>query len=104
MFFHWRTTPAHTATESVSTEVLVFGPHLLVQAIVFHLLDEQIAAAVSHDSCDSAVRKLEERRKRVTVEKARWEAMSNLERLHWLVKQSHIAVEANLDGTAALMA
>jgi hypothetical protein len=66
----------------------VFDARRWVAAVTFHLLDERIARGVSDESVERAVRRLERSERRgkfITVSHRMWGAMSNRQRLEWLL-------------------
>lgn len=102
--FPWRRTSRRTEQErpDPGTPMLVLEPARIVLAIGYHLLEEGIAAAVDADSRDSAVRALAGLGMRLTVEKARWAAMRNSDRLHWLLAHASTTLALDADRTAVL--
>jgi len=70
---------------------LLFEPELAVRAIVFHLVDEGIAAQVSDDSIRASVVRLRRTSVRPTVEQSVWSEMTNPQRLEWLMEKTQTA-------------
>ena len=70
---------------------LLFEPELAVRAIVFHILDEGIAAQVSDDSIRASVVRLRRTSVRPTVEQSVWSEMTNPQRLEWLMEKTQTA-------------
>ena len=106
MFLSWHTAGSRSqpAEKSSCAGTLVFEPPEVVRAIAFHLLDEKFARGVTEESCDAAMLALAELEQRLEIKKERWLVLTNRQRLEWLLKQSRIVVEANLDGTVSLRA
>ena len=71
---------------------LIFDPPAIVRAITFHLLDEGAADAIDAESAKVTVQKISERINQFTVSVDEWRAMENVQRLRWLLEQSHIAI------------
>ena len=79
-----------------------FEPELAVQAIVFHLLDEGIAAQVADDSVRAAVVRLRRAAVRPTVEQWVWSEMTNPQRLEWLMDKTQTASRLVSDEVSVL--
>ena len=92
--FLWRSKPVTNEAKAASgnAKMLAFDPSSIVRAITFHLLDEGKARAVNLESSEAAVRKLSQRMNRLTISAEYWAAMDNVQRLQWLLRQSHIVV------------
>ena len=68
--------------------VLRFTPQSAVRAMVFHLLDENLAKSIAPDTIDRTVARLTDRRIAPSIARRRWVKMSNLERLRWILQES----------------
>jgi DNA-binding NtrC family response regulator len=75
-----------------SAKVLAFDPPAIVRAITFHLLDEGNARTINRESSQTAVDALSRRKSQLIISASLWAAMNNVQRLQWLLKQSHIVV------------
>ena len=71
-----------------ATALLSFDADRVVHGMVFHLLDDHHAERVSEDSIREAFRRLREKSLLLSVAREVWEAMSNRERLEWLLARS----------------
>jgi len=91
-----RTKPATDEMKATETGVnmLSFDACGVVRAITFHLLDEGKARAVNLKSSQAAIHKLAGRMSCLRISAAQWAAMNNVQRLQWLLKQSHIVVKS----------
>jgi hypothetical protein len=83
-------------------EVFRFGPHEIVRALSFHLLDEELATQIKRKSVRRTVARLNREIGCLAIPKGDWAAMSDPQRLEWLLEESHTAVEITEDGTAIL--
>ena len=81
---------------------LQFEPELAVRAIVFHLLDEGVAAQVADDSVRAAVLRLRRASVCPTVEQWVWAEMTNAQRLEWLMEKTHTASRLVSDEVSVL--
>ena len=80
---------APDATEAdAGGAVLCFDPDTVGRAIVFHMLDEGLAREVASDSVRRMVNRLGRRGLRPSILRSAWEAMTNHERLEWLLSAS----------------
>lgn len=77
-----------------ASDMLSFDAFSIVRAITFHLVDEGKARAVDLKSSQAAIHKLSQRMSCVTISAAHWGVMDNVQRLQWLLKQSHIVVKS----------
>lgn len=98
---------SHTAQPGESPDpdphqVLCFDPDRIVRAIRFHLLDGAGTPAVSAESCAESLARISAAGQRLTIRRARWAAMTDSERLHWLLERSRTAVRLRPDGVAVL--
>jgi hypothetical protein len=95
--------PADELTATPPTrEMLAFDAAGLVRAITYHLLDEHKVSAISAESSQAAVAKLSQRIGHITIAAHEWATMENVERLQWLLNQSHIVVRPTSYGIALL--
>jgi hypothetical protein len=85
------------------SDVLSFGPSRIVAGIAFHLVESDTAKTVDPASCDAMVEELRERLQHSFISIDEWIAMSDSQRLEWLLKQSQIGVRMNTDGVAMLV-
>jgi hypothetical protein len=85
-------------------KVLCLDSRQVVQGIRYHILDGNIARAVSNASCAQAEDRLVERHDRLTVSRRCWEKMTDAQRLRWLLEQSHTSFNVDRDGLAELIA
>ena len=65
-----------------------FNPDSAVRAIVFHLLDEKLAKEVGSDSVKRTVERLTARSFASAISRREWVAMTNSQRLEWLLAES----------------
>lgn len=89
-------------TTQCGTRMVSFDPSGIVRAISFHLLEEGKARVVNRESSEAATHKLSQRFVRVAISADQWAAMDNVQRLQWLLKQSHIVVKSGLSGSCML--
>jgi len=68
--------------------VLQFEPDRIVSAIVFHMLYEVLAREIAAVFFRNAVARLGRRAGRPSIRRSAWVAMSNHERLEWLLAES----------------
>ena len=94
---------AQTRTSEPSTrEVFRFGPQDITRGVCYHLLDEELAKNVKRKSIRRTVARLTREIGCLAIPKDDWAAMSDPQRLQWLLEESHTAVEITEDGTAVL--
>ena len=79
-----------------------FEPELAVRAIVFHLVDEGVAAQVADDSIRAAVVRLRRAAVRPTIEQWVWSEMTNPQRLEWLMEKTQTASRLMSDEVCVL--
>lgn len=79
---------ADGASNPESDAVLQFEPDRIVRAIVYHMLDEGLAREIAPDSARNAVARLRRRGVRPSIRRSAWLAMSNHDRLEWLLAES----------------
>ena len=79
-----------------------FEPELAVRAIVFHLVDEGVAAQVADDSVRAAVARLRRTAVRPSIEQWVWSEMTNPQRLEWLMEKTQTASRLINDETSVL--
>lgn len=88
--------------DSDPQQILRFEADCVVRAIRFHLLDGKAAVAVSAESCVESSSRIGLRCPRLTIRRARWAAMTDSERLHWLLERSRTGIRFRPDGVAVL--
>jgi uncharacterized membrane protein YebE (DUF533 family) len=81
-----------------------FEPELAVQAIVYHLVDEGVAAGVADESVRAAVVRLRRAACRPTIEQWVWSEMTNPQRLEWLMEKTQTASRLVSDELSVLEA
>jgi predicted Fe-S protein YdhL (DUF1289 family) len=96
------TTQQAESSDIDSQQILCFEPDRIVQAIRYHLLDGKAASAVCPESCAESLTRIGAWCQRLTIKRARWAAMSDSERLHWLLEHSRTGIRFRLDGVAVL--
>ena len=69
-------------------DAVTFGPEAAVRAIVFHLLDEQLAREVEAESVRRTVDRLHRDGVRLTIRRGMWRGMTHPQRLAWLLSES----------------
>ena len=79
---------AETGPARAGEAVFQFRPGSVVQGIVYHLLDEKLAAKVSDDSVNRTVQRLSSRNVCPSIERNKWSTMTNRQRLDWLLAES----------------
>jgi hypothetical protein len=79
---------AGAISPGVTEAVLSFEPETVGRAIVFHLLDEGLAREVTAESVKRTVSRLRRRGLRPAIRRGTWEAMTNHERLEWLLSET----------------
>jgi hypothetical protein len=77
-----------TDSPSLQPSVLIFTPEQIVQAIAFHLLDENRAKRVALISLHQTRDRLKRQHVSVMIARRQWIGFSNTERLEWLLLQS----------------
>ena len=82
--------PRRVECAGVSAEAtsLCFEPERVLCGIVFHVIDEGLARDVSVESLKLALDRLRRRRIRPAIRRSAWVAMSNHDRLEWLLAAS----------------
>ena len=98
-------TPAVQSADPAGTPaapVFQFDPKSLVRGIVFHLVDEGIAADVSGDSVRRTIERLTSRKISPTIHRGQWSTMSNRQRMDWLMAESKTAMSVLVGKTAVL--
>ena len=68
--------------------ILRFAPETVVRGIVFHMLEEGLARGVESASVERTVARMRRRGMRPTIRHTAWLAMSNHDRLEWLLAES----------------
>ena len=81
---------------------LQFEPELAVRAIVYHLVDEGVAAQVAADSIEAAVVRLRRTAVRPSIEPWVWSEMTNPQRLEWLMEKTQTASRLISDEVSVL--
>ena len=66
----------------------VFAPERIAAAVTFHLLDEKIAGQVCPRSVERVVKRMARAALSVEIPAVRWRALSNRQRLEWLLVSS----------------
>jgi hypothetical protein len=82
--------------------VFQFDPKSVVRGIVFHLVDEGIAADVSGDSVRRTIERLTSRKISPSIQRGQWATMSNRQRMDWLLSESKTAMSVIFGKTAVL--
>ena len=83
-----RAAPAAGAAAVETEAVFSFEPEKVGSAIVFHMLDEGLAREVAADSVRRTVSRLRRKNLRPAIRRSAWGAMTNHERLEWLLSES----------------
>jgi len=99
-----RVAAGNDAAAGAAADVFYFDPAAVARGIVFHLIDEGIAADVSADSVHRTIERLESTGVRPSVYKGLWAEMSHRERLAWLLAESHTGHAVLFGRTAVLTA
>ena len=95
--------PADQTEQAGTTPaVFQFDPKSLVRGIVFHLVDEGIAADVSGDSVRRTIERLTSRKISLSIQRGQWATMSNRQRMDWLLSESKTAMSVIFGKTAVL--
>jgi hypothetical protein len=102
----WRTTrvtddPAEP--QALDPGILIFSGEQAVQAIEFHLIDENITSGVSTESHARTLVRLSRSPTSLSIRRDFWAAMTNVQRLQWLLDESHTTVAFCSDGMAILL-
>ena len=93
--------------DAPETGTHVFDARRWVAAVKFHLLDERIARGVSDESVERAVRRMERSERRgkfITIPRGMWGAMSNRQRLEWLLASGGTTYHVREDKIAVVEA
>jgi len=92
-----------TSASRANPQAIAFDADTIVAGILFHLADEGIGSTVDPASLQSLRRRLKRANSNVTVVKrARWESMSNPQRLEWLLAVSESCYQVEDDATIAI--
>ena len=83
-------------------DVLHVSADRIVAGIVFHLLDEGLATCLEPGPLKSAIDRLRANRVRGSIQREVWLAMTNRDRLEWLLEQGSAAVRIRTTGVAVL--
>ena len=83
-----RVNPTTDGAAAATEPVFNFDPDAVVRAIVFHVLDEKLAPEVTAESVRRTVSRLRRTNLRPAIRRSAWRAMSNPERLEWLLSES----------------
>ena len=81
---------------------LRFDAARLVDAIVFHMVDEEIATAVVPDTVKRTLDRLRAKSFETSIARHQWAKMTNSHRLQWLLDESETAFLVGDDETVAL--
>jgi len=105
-------TPASTAGASNASpspqqqpqqrEDIRFDPRRIMSALVFHACEEGKVEEVSPSSIRGTLRRLVRQKISAIVSRERWAAMTNPQRLEWLLKVSRTIFEASPEGYGIL--
>jgi len=82
-------------------EQITFDSQRLLTAIVFHLLDDELALEVDEASVAAMRARLDRTKTNATVSRLDWGRMTDFDRLHWLMRSSNVTVSHH-DGIAKL--
>ena len=93
-------TPAVNPADQAA--VFQFEPKSLVRGIVFHLVDEGLAAEVSGDSVRRTIERLTSRKISPSIQRGQWATMTNRQRMDWLMAESKTAMSVLVGRTAVL--
>lgn len=77
--------------------IVSFEPEAAVRAIVFHMVDEGLAREVKSESIGRIITQLRRRGLRPSTPRSTWEAMSNHDRLEWLLSETRVVPLMNPD-------
>ncbi|MDB5290996.1 MAG: hypothetical protein JWL69_2237 [Phycisphaerales bacterium] len=102
----WRTSRAADDAHEPRADhpgILIFGAEQAVQAIEFHLIDENITSGVSPESQARTITRLGRSPNSLSIRRDFWAAMTNTQRLQWLLDESHTTVAFCSDGIAILL-
>ena len=95
-------TKADDPAPAAAVAMYQFDPKSLVRGIVFHLVDEGIAAEVSGDSVRRTIDRLASRKISPSIQRGQWAAMTNRQRMDWLLAESKTAMSVIFGKTAVL--
>lgn len=96
---------AQTEQQQSSTRsIFRFGPRDVTRAISFHLLDTGLATQVKRKSVKRTIARLNRTIACLAIPRDEWIAMTDPQRLQWLLEESGTAVEVTDEGTAVLRA
>jgi hypothetical protein len=76
------------AAAAESDGILRLSAETVVRGIIFHMLEEGLAREVAADSVEKTLRRMRRRDLRPTVRHTAWLAMTNHDRLEWLLAES----------------
>lgn len=82
--------------------ILNFDDRRIVAGMVFHLIEEHHAERVSEASIRNTRERLRKKDLHLSIAREHWEAMSNRERLEWLLARSR--TQAVYSGGTAILA
>ncbi len=92
---------SRSGVDSISIDpTLQFDPQRLMIAISYHVLDEGLATELCPSCITATLRRFEANDTHISLSKSRWSAMSNPQRLEWLLVSSHTDTYSNEDGKA----
>jgi hypothetical protein len=98
-----RTTEDESEQQTVDPGILLFCAEQAVAAIVFHLIDEHAATAVTEESQARTVGRLRQSPRTLSIHRDFWSAMTNTQRLQWLLDESRTTAAFCSDGAAILL-
>ena len=84
--------------------VLRFDPAAAVKAIVFHLLDEKMAASVADETVCRTVDRMRGKSIELSIARRRWVKMTNPQRLRWLLRESQTTLRIGANDVVRLRA
>lgn len=93
---------APLSSSAVSQAVLTFDERRTIAGVVFHLIEEKHADRVSEASIRHTHERLLKKGLHLSIAREHWEAMSNCERLEWLLARSR--THAIYSGRTAILA
>jgi hypothetical protein len=101
----WRTTPTTEGNDqqTVDPGIVLFGAEQAVAAIVYHLIDEGAATAVTEESQARTVGRLRLSPRTLSIHRDFWATMTNAQRLQWLLDESRTTAAFCSDGAAILL-
>lgn len=92
-FLRRASAPGDSRNRSGTThEMIVFDARRVVQAIAFHLRDEDKVDQIDPQSIQQTIDTLAQRNNQFVISADRWVNMENLQRLIWLLDQSRVLV------------